>query len=454
MKKKDLTQGPIFKQILLLAFPIIGVSFIQMAYNMVDMIWIGHLGSGAVASVGTAGFFLNLGFAIASLIYIGAGIRVSHSVGEKNSQNATDYAENAIVNMIVLSVIYMLFIAIFRHQLIGVFNIDNPEINATAVSYLTIASVGICFTSLTFLMMRIFNAHGESNTPFKVASLGLILNLILDPLLIFGWFGFPELGVNGAAIASVISQLLVFAVLFRLLRNKFSIFKNRFVFQMDKSWDILKLGIPIAAQRILFISFSIIIARIVVRWGADAIAVQRIGIQVESVSFMTASGLQGAVVVFMGQNYGAQRYWRITKGYFISLGIVTVLGLVMSLALLIFPELIFRVFLQDDEIVKVGVDYLRILGVSQLFMVLEMTTTGAFQGISKTLTPSIVSVVLTSLRIPMALALSATVLGLNGVWWSISISSILKGITMISLFLFFMYRKREVIRKSYEVSHG
>lgn len=431
MKKKyDLTQGNIFYKLTLLSLPIMGMSLIQMAYNMIDMIWIGRLGNGAVAAVGTAGFFLKFGFAITALFFIGTGIRTSQSVGEKNHKKANSYAETSIINTVGLITIFIVGIFIFRYQLIGFFKLNNPEIEKMAVDYMAITAFGIFFSSLSLVFTRIFNGHGDSKTPFLITSIGLILNIILDPILIFGLFGFPKLEVVGAAIATVIAQTIVSIILFIYLRKIYKVFTGGFIYDIKKTKDIIKIGAPVAAQRILFTGISVFIARIIANWGADAIAVQRVGVQIESISWITAGGFQGALAAFVGQNYGAKKYDRIKKGYLNAIGIISVLGIFVSFILLTFPEAIFRIFLQDDYIVNLGANYLRILGVSQLFMVLEMTTVGGFQGIGKTLPPSIVSVILTGARIPMALLLSATALGLNGIWWSITISSIFKGIVL------------------------
>lgn len=441
--KKNLTEGSIFYKLTLLSLPIMGMSLIQMAYNMIDMIWIGRLGNAAVAAVGTAGFFLKFGFAITAIIFIGTGVRTSQSVGAKEYEKANSYAETSIINTIILITTFISGILFFRYELIGFFNLNNPEIEKMAVDYMSITAFGIFFSALSLVFTRIFNGHGDSKTPFFITSIGLILNIILDPILIFGLFGFPKLGVIGAAIATIFAQTTVSIILFVYLRKIYKIFTHGFEYDINKTKDIFKIGSPIAAQRILFTGFSVFIARIIANWGTDAIAVQRIGVQIESLSWITAGGFQGALAAFVGQNYGAKKYDRITKGYFNAIGIISVLGFFVSFILIFFPEPIFRIFLQDDYIVKLGANYLRILGVSQLFMVVEMTTVGGFQGIGKTLPPSIVSIIFTGSRIPMALILSATTLGLDGIWWSITISSILKGIVLPIWFIIYLKKFKE-----------
>jgi Na+-driven multidrug efflux pump len=187
------------------------------------------------------------------------------------------------------------------------------------------------------------------------------------------------------------------------------------------------------------------IARIIAKWGPIPIAVQKIGSQIESISWMTATGFSTALGAFVGQNYGAGKWGRIYKGYFRAIGIVSIIGLFATGLLIFGARPIFSLFIPEAEAVKIGVDYLKILGLSQLFMTIEITTAGAFNGLGKTTTPALIGIVFNGLRIPGAIFLSSiAALGLNGVWWSISISSIFKGIILATLFIILLYRSPEV----------
>ena len=157
---------------------------------------------------------------------------------------------------------------------------------------------------------------------------------------------------------------------------------------------------------------------------------------------MTADGFAAAVNSFIAQNHGAGNKVRIRKGYTCAMGVVLIWGVICTLLLMLCPAPIFRIFITEPEILPMGIDYLVILGVSQLFMSVEITTAGAFSGYGKTLTPSVNSIVFTALRIPLALLLIRTDLGLNGIWWSITISSIIKGIVIFTLFFIFLRKER------------
>jgi Na+-driven multidrug efflux pump len=158
---------------------------------------------------------------------------------------------------------------------------------------------------------------------------------------------------------------------------------------------------------------------------------------------MTAGGFQTALSAFVGQNYGAKKWERIYRGYFTAIGMIAVIGIITSCLLIFLPGPIFSIFIREQNVIQDGMIYLRILGVSQLFMCIEITTAGAFNGLGKTIPPSIVGIALNAMRIPGALLLSIA-LGLNGVWWSISLSSILKGVILTSWFIIFLSRHPEI----------
>ena len=185
----------------------------------------------------------------------------------------------------------------------------------------------------------------------------------------------------------------------------------------------------------IYSGISMVLTRVVTRFGDTAIAVQRVGGQIESLSWMTAEGFGAAINSFVGQNFGAGQYERVKTGYWSAVKIMFVWG-IFSTALLIFgAEPIFRLFIHEDAVVGDGIAYLQILGVCQMFMCEELLTVGALSGLGKTMQASVISILLTSARIPMAYVLSATPLGLSGVWWALTISSIAKGIVYVLYFM-------------------
>jgi len=444
-ESRNLTEGNIFKTIVMLSLPIMAQSFIQMAYNMTDMLWIGRVGAGAVASVGTAGFLIWFCFALIIIAKIGAEVGVAQSIGKKDTLLARDFARNAIQLTIGFGVIYSLVMIIFSKHLIGFFQLGDETVISQAISYLKIVSWGIIFTFINPVISGIYNGMGNSKTPFYINAVGLVINITLDPLLIFVF----NFGVDGAAYATVISQAIVTLIFIILFRSKHAPFEEFHFFKkpMPKILkQIFAFGTPMGIQSGLFTLFASLIARIISQWGPIPIAVQKVGSQIEAISWMTAGGFSTALSSFVGQNYGANQWNRISKGYFTTISLSGTIGILASILLIFFAEPIFVVFIPNDpEALILGADYLRILGFSQLFMTLEITSQGAFNGLGKTLPPSLISIIFTGARIPLALLLSsATILGLNGVWWSITISSIFKGIILSGLFVIFLYRHPDV----------
>lgn len=439
MRNVDLRQGNITGVLTKLALPIMGTSFMQMIYSLTDMMWLGRLSTIAVAAAGTVGFFLWLGMSLVLMSQIGVSVGVAQAQGRDDIIDAREYISNGIKLDIFIAIIYSMFLFVFRHKVIGFFNLDNQEAVDMAIQYLVIISGGLVFHFINPIFSAVFNSSGNSLTPFKITAIGLVANIILDPLLIFGVGPFPSLGIRGAAVATITAQIIV-TVVFLIITRKNILFSKLSIFSLPESnylKKILKLGIPASLQSATHAIISMILIRILARWGATPVAVASIGSQIESLSWMSAEGFSQAIAAFTGQNYGAKNFERVKRGYYKGLQIVGTIGIAVSILLIFGGEFIFKIFTPKDlEAIELGIIYLRILGISQFFITIEIGSAGAFNGIGKTHIPATTGIVLNGLRIPMALFLSSTALGLTGVWWSMSISSILKGIILTSLFVY------------------
>ncbi|ROR25821.1 putative MATE family efflux protein [Mobilisporobacter senegalensis] len=433
-----LTEGSIVKTLFKLALPIMGTSFVQMAYNLIDMIWVGKIGTGAVAAVGTAGFLTWLANAFILIPKIGAEVGVAQSTGQNDMKEVKKYVKHSIQMVICLAFIFGFILIVFRNGIIEFFNLGEEEIVRAAIQYLVIVSCGFVFYFINPVFTAIFNGYGDSKTPFIINSIGLITNLILDPLLIMGIGPFPRLEVAGAAIATVISQGIVTFIFIIKARKTKVIFGDIHLFQKPDLFHIqkiTKLGLPTALQSGLFSIIGMVLARIISQWGPTPIAVQKVGSQIEAISWMTAGGFQSAMSAFVGQNYGARKWDRVNKGYYTGMIIVSFIGIFASALLFFGARPLFSIFIQEEEAIYFGIQYLKILGISQLFMCIEITTAGAFNGLGKTIPPSIIGILFNVLRIPSALLLASTSLGLNGIWWAISISSVFKGIVLMAWYI-------------------
>lgn len=428
MNKIDMTTGNERATLIKLSLPIIASNFFQTAFGMVNMIWIGRVGSDAVSAIGTASFFINLATALSTLIIIGTGIRIGQSLGAKKEKEAEAYIKNSLLLSLFISIIFSIIVAFFSWQMINFFEMKNPLIEQMAVDYLRYSLVGVPFLFLTGTMTTILTSYGDTKLTFKANTIGFLANIILDPLFIFGFGILPGFGVIGAAWATIVARGLTLVIMI-VFGGKYLLTSLKLKMDIRKMIEICKISIPVTLQRVIFIFISIYMAKIIVQFGTEAIAVQKIGIQIESISYMTIGGIQGAISAFVAQNYGAKRMDRIQSGFHSALKLVTLFGIIISLLFVLFPKQLFSVFIAESNVIEMGIGYMQTLGFSQLFMCMELLSVGAFNGIGKTYIPPMISIIFSSARIPLAMYL-ANHMGLMGIWLSISITSVVKGIIL------------------------
>lgn len=435
----NLTEGNIRKTLVKLALPIMGTGFIHMAYNLTDIIWLGRLSTEAVAAAGAAGFFLWLGTSLALISQVGVGVKVAQNLGSNNIEEAKKYISNGFQLDILIAISYALLLLLFKHQIIGFFNLKDINVISMAEDYLTIIATGILFHFLNPVFSSVLNSSGNSLTPFKTNTIGLIANIIIDPILIFGFGFIPALGIKGAALATILSQFFVTIMFIIIGKRKNTLYSHvRLLKRPDliNIKEIIKIGTPPFLQSGLHASINIVITKLIAGFGPVAVAVQSIGSNIESITWMTADGFSAAISAFTGQNYGAKKIDRIKEGYKKGIQILGGIGILTTVFIVFGAEFLFKVFVPNDpQAIKEGIIYLRILGLSQFFMSIEIGTTGAFNGLGRTIPPTINGVIFNLLRIPAAMLLSQTALGLSGIWYSISLSSILKGI-----FLYYWFK--------------
>lgn len=442
----NLVKGKVSSILIKLALPMIAANFAQTAYGLIDMIWVGSLGSQAVSAVGTASFYLNLAAALATLITVGAGVKYAQYLGAKDQKNANIYLSSSIVLSVLLSLVYFITIFVLADKLIAFYNITDLTVVKMAISYLRISLIGAPFLFLSLTLTSLLTSKGRTRSVFIGNTVGLVVNMILDPIMIFGIGSIiPKMGIAGAAWATNISRIITFLILLYAMRkeilNDFKIGAN-----IKESLNIIKLGVPVAMQRVTFIFISMYMAKIVATFGTEAMAAQKVGLQIESITYVTIGGLQGAIVAFVGQNFGARNFERIKEGYNKSLFLAIIFSLITSTLFIVFPKPLISIFIDELEVIEIGVGYMQAIGISQVFMCIEYITVGVFNGIGKTYIPPIISIIFTGLRIPMAMILIGY-LGINGVWWSISISSILKGLILFTL-MKMMMRKDNFINEA------
>ncbi|KAA6344229.1 Multidrug export protein MepA [termite gut metagenome] len=442
---KNLTQGTVYKQLLNLSMPIMATSFIQMAYGLTDMAWLGRLGSEYVAAAGSVGILTWISDSCSRLTKTGSEVSISQSIGAQNKEDARSFASHNVTISLLIALCWGSVLFVFAHPIIGFFRLGT-SISANAVSYLRVlvTALPFCFLSVTFT--GIYNAVGRSNVPFFISATGLLLNIILDPLFIFGF----KWGVNGAAYATWVAQATVFILFCYQLRHHDSLFDCfPFFVRLKKRYTrrILKLGIPVAGFNMLFASVSMILGRTAsAQGGYIGVVALTTGSQFEAINWNVSQSFSTALGAFVGQNYAAGQIRRVMQAWKTTLRITLVYGSLCTFLFIFKGESLFAFFVPEREAYLAGSAYLRIMGYSQLFMMMEITTQGLFYGVGRTLPPAIVSIVFNYMRIPLALLFVHWAPGMESIWWAICATSIMKGIVLGSWFK--IYFPKLLIRKA------
>lgn len=431
MGVKDLTSGPISRQIIRLAGPIVGGAFVHMAYNFTDMAWLGRLGNKEVAATGVIGVLLWLAYSISTLTKIGSEVCVAQGVGAKDFNRAGSYASHNTTMSIIIGAVVTLSFYLFGSNIIGFYRLE-PDVHEIATGYLYIVSSGIIPLFLTIAIGGIYNAAGRSQIPFKVSAMGLLLNMVLDPLFIFVF----ELGTNGAACATVLSEFVVLGMILYRLRYRdqlFDCFPLIVPLQRHKTLHIIKVGLPAALLNSLFVFVSAYMGRLCSREGNEiGVAVLTTGGQLEAITWNASQGFGTALGSFVGQNTAAGKIKRIFRGYRVTLAYTSIFGSLGTLLFFFGGTDLFSLIVPHQPTYIEGGTYLRIAAYSQLFMMLEITTQGLFYGTGRSVVPAVISIVGNYARIPLAFLFISWGWGLSAIWWAISISSIAKGLAAIS----------------------
>ncbi|MDY0409797.1 MATE family efflux transporter [Paracerasibacillus soli] len=281
MKKIDLTSGKELSVITLLSIPLIGSSLLQFLYNFIDMLFVGGLGPDAIASVGSASFFINLGYSIQAMIVVGGGIKIAHAMGSKNDKESSSYIGISLFLNFIIGIITIFGLLFLGNYLLAFLDLKNEAVQTNAYQYLAVSGFMLFFSYFNTFFIRMFSSFGNNKHSFYISAFGLVLNIILDPIFIYTF----KWGVIGAAIATLIAQILML-ILFVYLARNILFQKNIIQTSYRKASEIIRLGIPMSTQRVLFTVINIILAKFIASYGTDAVAAQKIGLQIESVTFI------------------------------------------------------------------------------------------------------------------------------------------------------------------------
>ncbi len=438
-RKIDLLHGNIRQTLLKLSLPLALTAFIQIAYGFVDTIWIARLGTNAVAGVGIAGFIFWIGNSIVLIPKVGMGVYSSQAFGSQKEDETIRILNNGFIQALVMGLFFTTFCLVVKNVFIEFYHL-GLEAEAAAKDYFFVVSLGMILFFLGPMFTQAFTSLGDSFTPFVINAVGLIINMVLDPVLIFGFGPIPHMGAKGAALATILSQFVVVLIYFLVVISHDGLIKSA-ISQIDyrENWqlEIFRLGLPAALLSGFHASISMVLNRFMSAFGPTSVAVCAIGSQLESISWNTTEGIQVGIQALVAQNYGAEDKERVRESIKESFNLVAFIGVLATLVLIIFRHKLFEVFTPGDlEAIELGSNYLLILGLSQAFMSIEIGLAGCFNGMSDTKTPAILGVVNNLLRVPIALVLMPFV-GVYGVWIAMSSTSILKGLTAMGL----LYKK-------------
>ena len=431
---KHLTEGPILKQLFALAMPIMATSFIQMAYSLTDMAWVGRLGSEAIAAVGSVGLLTWMTTSISLLNKVGSEVSVGQAIGMKDETAARSFATHNLTLSLLISLVWALVLFFFASPIIHIYELKE-HITLDAVNYLRIIATDFPFVFMSAAFTGIFNASGRSKIPFIINGIGLLTNMILDPLFIFVF----DWKTDGAAWATWIAQATVFTLFVYQLKFKQILWDDfRFICKLKKLYTmrIVKIGLPVATLNALFAFVNMFLGRTASTVGGHIglMAMTTSG-QIEAITWNTSQGFSTALSAFVAQNYAARKVSRVMKALKSTLFMTLIFGIICSLLFIFCGNNIFAIFVPEKEAYEAGGLALRIDGYSQLFMMLEITLQGVFYGMGRTIPPAIISISCNYLRIPMALWFISTGWGLPSIWWTICLTSILKGIIILVWFL-------------------
>ena len=267
--------------------------------------------------------------------------------------------------------------------------------------------------------------------------------MILDPVFIFVF----DMGTAGAAWATWLSQATVCAIFVYQLKWKSRLLGGfSFFVKLKKNYSrrILQLGLPVAMLNTLFAIINIFMARTASTYGGHiGLMTLTAGGQIEAIAWNTSQGFSTALSAFVAQNYAASEKNRVLEAYHTTLKMTAIFGTLCTLLFVFYGSEVFSLIVPQKEAFEAGGIFLRIDGYSMLFMMLEITMQGLFYGTGRTVPPAIISITFNSLRIPMAIVLSAMGLGIIGVWWAISISSMLKGVVS---FIWFRALQKKILK--------
>lgn len=427
---------PINKLLISMSLPIMISMLVQAMYNVVDSVFVGRVSEHALTAVSMAFPIQSLMIALGSGTAVGINAYLSRNLGEKNFEQADAAALNGIFLAFLSYAAFALF-GLFGSHMYFASQIDIPEIIDYGTDYLsicTVVSIGI-FMQMT--LERLLQSTGKTLYTMITQGTGAIINIIFDPILIFGYFGFPRMEVAGAAAATVAGQCVaaLLALLFNLKKNKELHFNFRkFRPSLPVIGQIYKVGIPSIIMQSIVSVMTFLMNKILLLFSSTAVSVFGVYFKLQSFIFMPVFGLNNGMIPIVAYNYGARKKKRITDTIRLSVIIAVAIMLAGLLIFQLIPATLIRMFNDSPDMLAIGVPALRIISLSFTFAGAGIVCSAVFQALGNAFYSLIMSVVRQIVFIVPVAYLFAVTLGLNAVWFSFPIAEI----SSILLAVFFL----------------
>jgi putative MATE family efflux protein len=435
---QDFTAGNLNRAILLLAIPMVLEMVLESLFAVVDVFWVGRLGADAVATVGLTESLLSLVFAIGLGLSLSTTAMVARRIGEKDPAGAAVAGVQAIAIGLAASVLFGLPCVLYAPHLLRLMG-ATPQVVAAGSGYARIALGGGGVIMLLFLNNAIFRGAGDAAIAMRLLWVSNIINLVLDPCLIFGWGPFPKLGVTGAALATFTGRSIgVLYQFYRLMHGteRIRILRQQLHINFKVLLRLLRVSLTGILQFAIAHTSWIGLVRIISVFGSAALAGYTIAIRIVVFVILPSWGLSNAAATLVGQNLGAKRperaetsVWRTGLYNMLFLGSIGVL-------FILFAEPVVRLFTHDPEVIPLAASCLRIISYGNIGYAYGMVMLQAFNGAGDTITPTIVNFFgFWMLEIPLAYFLAIhTGLQARGAYISIVVAE--AAIAAVSIVLF------------------
>lgn len=427
---------PVNRLLFSMSLPMILSMLVQALYNIVDSIFVAQIGETALAAVSLAFPVQNLIIAVSVGTGVGVNALLSRSLGEKNQETANLAAVNGIFVFFLSYLLFAVFGLFFARMYFTV-QTSNPEIIEQGTIYLSVCSIFSFGIFLEIALERIMQSTGRTIYNMITQGLGAIINIILDPILIFGLFGFPRMGILGAAVATVIGQIIAMLLLLYFnIRKNSDVNLNMRRFRPDTAIiaEIYRVGLPSIIMQSISSVMTFGVNKILLLFSETAVSVFGIYFKLQSFIFMPVFGLNNAMVPIVAYNYGAARKDRIMKTIRSSVTAAVAIMLAGLAIFQIFPEQLLYLFDASEHMMGIGVPALRIISLSFLFAGYCIVIDSVFQALGNGVYSLITSAARQLVCILPAAWLFASVFGLHAVWYAFPLAEIISVVLTTLLF--------------------